>query len=52
MMTAQPLEVLVLAANGQVARHAAKRFLQSAEVQLTLHLRRAGCLNNPDPARC
>lgn len=52
MSTAQPLKVLVLGANGQVARHTTARFLRTTEVQLTLYLRRASRLPNPDPTRC
>jgi uncharacterized protein YbjT (DUF2867 family) len=43
--------VLVLGANGQLARHATQMFLSRADVHLTLYLRNAGRLKKPDPAR-
>lgn len=43
-------KVLVLGANGQVARHTTPVLLK-AGAELTLYLRRAVRLNNPDPAR-
>jgi uncharacterized protein YbjT (DUF2867 family) len=43
--------VLILGANGQLARHMAPFFLQNPDVYLTLYLRRANRLNNPDPSR-
>lgn len=44
--------VLILGANGQVARHTVPVFLRETDAQLTLFLRRAQRLPNPDPARC
>jgi uncharacterized protein YbjT (DUF2867 family) len=44
-------KVLVLGANGQLARNTIGVFLQSSDVALTLYLRRAGRLKNPDPNR-
>jgi uncharacterized protein YbjT (DUF2867 family) len=43
--------VLVLGANGRVARHAAQGFVQRSDVRLTLYLRQASRLDNVDPAR-
>lgn len=43
-------KVLVLSANGQVARHTTPVLLE-AGAELTLFLRRSGRLANPDPAR-
>lgn len=46
--------ILVLGANGQLARNATARFLdpnEGGEVNLKLYLRRAGRLVNPDPSR-
>ena len=43
--------VLVLGANGQLARHTTDAFLRSTDVTLTLYLRRASRLKNPDPTR-
>lgn len=44
-------KVLILGANGQLARHTTRVFLETTEAQLTLYLRRAERLANPDPAR-
>jgi uncharacterized protein YbjT (DUF2867 family) len=44
-------KVLVLGANGQLARHTTPYFLRRADVHLTLYLRRASRLSNPDPSR-
>ena len=44
-------KILILGANGQLARHTAPYFLRQAEVSLTLYLRRAKRLANPDPSR-
>jgi len=44
--------VLILGANGQVARHTVPVFLRETDAQLTLFLRRAQRLPNPNPARC
>ena len=44
--------VLILGANGQLARNTTRTFLRTTDAGLTLYLRRAGRLPNPDPARC
>ena len=44
-------KVLVLGANGQLARHTTPFLLRKPDVQLTLYLRRATRLPNPDGAR-
>jgi len=44
-------KVLVLGANGQLARHTTPFFLDRTDVHLTLYLRRASRLKNPDPER-
>ena len=43
--------ILILGANGQLARHTLPFFLKHADIHLTLYLRRAQRLQNPDPAR-
>ena len=43
--------VLNLGANGQLARNTTRAFLQHTDARLTLYLRRAKRLTNPDPAR-
>jgi uncharacterized protein YbjT (DUF2867 family) len=43
--------VLVLGANGQLARNTARVFLRDTNARLTLYLRRASRLKNPHPAR-
>jgi len=43
--------VLVLGANGQLARNTTRWFLQNSDARLTLYLRRASRLRNPDPER-
>ena len=43
--------VLVLGANGQLARNTTRVFLRDTDAKLTLYLRRASRLKNPDPAR-
>lgn len=43
--------ILILGANGQLARHATAFFLRQPDVHLTLYLRRATRLKNPEPAR-
>jgi uncharacterized protein YbjT (DUF2867 family) len=43
--------VLVLGANGQLARNTTRVFLRDTDARLTLYLRRANRLGNPDPAR-
>jgi uncharacterized protein YbjT (DUF2867 family) len=44
-------DVLILGANGQLARNTTRVFLRDTGARLTLYLRRAGRLKNPDPAR-
>ena len=44
-------KVLVLGANGRLARHATRWFLQHDDVHLTLYLRQAHRLHNPDANR-
>ncbi|ARN23709.1 NAD-dependent dehydratase [Piscinibacter gummiphilus] len=43
--------VLVLGANGQLARNTTPFFLRRADARLTLYLRRSGRLRNPSPSR-
>ena len=43
--------VLILGANGQLARNTTRGFLQTTDAKLTLYLRRASRLKNPDPER-
>ena len=43
--------VLVLGANGQLARNTTRVFLHDTDARLTLYLRRARRLPNPDPKR-
>lgn len=44
-------KVLVLGANGQLARNTIQYFLKHADVHLALYLRRASRLSNPEPSR-
>ena len=44
-------KVLILGANGQLARNTAGYFLAHTDVSLTLYLRRANRLKNPNPGR-
>jgi uncharacterized protein YbjT (DUF2867 family) len=44
-------KVLILGANGQLARNTTRIFLEKTGVSLTLYLRRASRLSNPDPGR-
>lgn len=44
-------KVLILGANGQLARNTTRLFLDATSIELTLYLRRASRLQNPDPAR-
>ena len=44
-------KVLILGANGQLARHVTPSLLAQPGLALTLYLRRAKRLKNPDPAR-
>lgn len=43
--------VLILGANGQLARNTTRYLLNHTDAHLTLYLRRAERLRNPDPAR-
>jgi uncharacterized protein YbjT (DUF2867 family) len=43
--------VFILGANGQLARNTTKALLEKADAALTLYLRRASRLANPDPRR-
>lgn len=43
--------VLILGANGQLARNTTGVFLSTTDARLTLYLRRASRLKNPDPKR-
>jgi len=43
--------VIILGANGQLARNTTRIFLEKTDVALTLYLRRASRLRNPDPSR-
>ena len=45
------MNVLILGANGQLARNTTRVFLRDTDVKLTLYLRHASRLKNPDPAR-
>ena len=44
-------KLLVLGANGQLARNTIPFLLQNSDIALTLYLRRAQRLRNPDPDR-
>ena len=44
-------KALILGANGQLARNTTRFFLERTDARLTLYLRRASRLRNPDPAR-
>jgi uncharacterized protein YbjT (DUF2867 family) len=44
-------KVLILGANGRLARNMTRIFLKDTEAHLTLYLRRASRLTNPDPKR-
>ena len=43
--------VLIFGANGQLARNTTRVFLRDTDAKLTLYLRRASRLSNPDPGR-
>ena len=45
------MRILIIGANGQLARHTTPFLLRQPEVRLTLYLRNAKRLKNPDPAR-
>lgn len=44
-------KVLIIGANGQLARNTTRVFLRDTDATLTLYLRRAVRLSNPDPKR-
>ncbi len=44
-------KVLILDANGQLARNTTRVLLHDTDAELTLYLRRASRLKNPDPSR-
>lgn len=44
-------KVLILGANGQLARNTTRVLLRDSEARLTLYLRNAGRLTNPEPKR-
>ena len=43
--------ILIIGANGQLARHTTKVLLAQTDAHLTLFLRKANRLKNPDPSR-
>ena len=45
------VNVLILGANGQLARNTTRVFLRDTDAQLTLYLRRSNRLKSPDPSR-
>jgi uncharacterized protein YbjT (DUF2867 family) len=45
------VSVLILGANGQLARNTTRAFLAHTDARLTLYLRQARRLRNPDPTR-
>jgi uncharacterized protein YbjT (DUF2867 family) len=45
------IKVLILGANGQLARNTIPVFLRRKDVSLTLYLRQSSRLRNPDPSR-
>jgi uncharacterized protein YbjT (DUF2867 family) len=51
MTGSKTTRVLVLGANGQLARNTLPFLLRQADLELTLYLRRARRLKNPDPSR-
>jgi uncharacterized protein YbjT (DUF2867 family) len=46
-----PINVVILGANGQLARNTTRVFLRDTDATLTLYLRRASRLASPDPRR-
>jgi uncharacterized protein YbjT (DUF2867 family) len=46
-----PTRILILGANGQLARNTTRFFLERENIGLTLYLRNARRLPNPDPSR-
>ena len=50
-MVAAMTRVLILGANGQLARNTTRVLLEKTDATLTLYLRRASRLPNPDPRR-
>ena len=45
------IDVLILGANGLLARNTTRVFLRDTDAKLTLYLRRASRLSNPNPDR-
>jgi nucleoside-diphosphate-sugar epimerase len=45
------IKILILGANGQLARNTTRVFLDQTDAKLTLYLRRARRIKNPDPSR-
>jgi uncharacterized protein YbjT (DUF2867 family) len=45
------VKILIPGANGQLARNTTRVLVRDTDAELTLYLRRASRLNNPDPAR-
>ncbi|OIR00506.1 NAD dependent epimerase/dehydratase family protein [mine drainage metagenome] len=45
------MKIIILGANGQLARNTTRVFLETTDAALTLYLRRAARLTNPEPAR-
>src|SRR5271157_2500973 len=45
------MKILILGANGQLARNTTRVFLRDTDARLTLYLRRAGRLGKSDPSR-
>ena len=43
--------ILILGANGQLARNTTRALLRDSNANLTLYLRRPNRLENPDPSR-
>lgn len=48
---ARMTKILILGANGQLARNTTRVLLRDTDAKLTLYLRRASRLTDPDPAR-
>jgi uncharacterized protein YbjT (DUF2867 family) len=44
-------KILILGANGQLARNTTRVLLEQSDAILTLYLRRSNRLQNPDPSR-
>ena len=45
------MKILILGANGQLARNTTRVLLRDTDAEPTLYLRRASRLKNPDPTR-